>query len=867
MMAYLLRPAQEAKLVDDLEPGSLKDELLKDFDPSQETYEEYLQRKSMRENAAQGGVIGGGQLAQSTIDESRSRYSGEGMDYIYKRPEGTYRLIMGEKIYGSATNEKELSKLKKQRDKLIKTLPNLRVKYDLDALIKEWRKTLPTKDAKNWENFLKTKFPEGSNTPSSIRKRTENMLKLNESNFNPTEEYRNIVTKKQNLKKLEEAKKLVKAHNDSDQFLYDNKDVYKKLGLSQKPQIETVNPKTGKVYKSAFNEALINEVSKLMPMKQKVKNAFDKIKNENLKIYEPKGGSAVKRGGILKRMISDIVSRTGSVPYQASARLITEALSEHQNYLDIKDDFDYLEFRLAKKMKGKSFNEAIEYSKYMSGGLEMKNIEKFSKSYRLPEQNVMRFALRSAFNNFKTKTEGPVKIFNLKADGSPGKPIDFDKLKINYSSNMRNIDVNKIGFTYENQFFTKSNLRDKGFKSGLFDEVYQLTAKGNNPVPNPKNIKENIPLRTLLKINNDSLTIGHNDAKGGVTKLPFSNLRLEGGKLNVALFNAYKKIDNKKLRKLVVNKLQGEFGNLTGTDYEEAFINDQKKKASDIINKKTITEGTLYRGAGQSVIEDLGSDFFKQSKPFQQEAIRVAGIKSTDDVQTIINKINKAPIPNRAKALLLPIVYAGGVLTGADFLKKAGIGFDKEFEQTASAGETPLVEKGLSTGEQTAIGAGALGTYAARKPILKTLGAIARPVGKVLGAPSVAGGLSLSNILDYEKPEDASVLDRLDPRNYKVQDDPDLKMAGLDLLLPELIKKGAPRGSGIMSMIGRGLANPFGRAARVFTPVGATLTAAGIGKDYYDFAKDEIAKVKAMTPEERNFYNDLLMDEGGLLDW
>ena len=26
-------------LVDDLEPGSLKDELLKDFDPSQETYE------------------------------------------------------------------------------------------------------------------------------------------------------------------------------------------------------------------------------------------------------------------------------------------------------------------------------------------------------------------------------------------------------------------------------------------------------------------------------------------------------------------------------------------------------------------------------------------------------------------------------------------------------------------------------------------------------------------------------------------------------------------------------------------------------------------------------------------------------------
>ena len=46
-------------LVDDLEPGSLKDELLKDFDPSQETYEEYLQRKSLERpfNMADGGRI------------------------------------------------------------------------------------------------------------------------------------------------------------------------------------------------------------------------------------------------------------------------------------------------------------------------------------------------------------------------------------------------------------------------------------------------------------------------------------------------------------------------------------------------------------------------------------------------------------------------------------------------------------------------------------------------------------------------------------------------------------------------------------------------------------------------------------------
>jgi len=55
------RIMDQAALADDLEPGSLKDEMLKDFDPSQETYEEYLQRKRLGErpfNMNQGGRIG-----------------------------------------------------------------------------------------------------------------------------------------------------------------------------------------------------------------------------------------------------------------------------------------------------------------------------------------------------------------------------------------------------------------------------------------------------------------------------------------------------------------------------------------------------------------------------------------------------------------------------------------------------------------------------------------------------------------------------------------------------------------------------------------------------------------------------------------
>ena len=54
------RITAQAPIAEDLEPGSLRDEMLKGFDPSQETHEEYLQRINLERpfNAAHGGRIG-----------------------------------------------------------------------------------------------------------------------------------------------------------------------------------------------------------------------------------------------------------------------------------------------------------------------------------------------------------------------------------------------------------------------------------------------------------------------------------------------------------------------------------------------------------------------------------------------------------------------------------------------------------------------------------------------------------------------------------------------------------------------------------------------------------------------------------------
>jgi len=86
---------------------------------------------------------------------------------------------------------------------------------------------------------------------------------------------------------------------------------------------------------------------------------------------------------------------------------------------------------------------------------------------------------------------------------------------------------------------------------------------------------------------------------------------------------------------------------------------------------------------------------------------------------------------------------------GEDILKGTGM-MDKEYELTASAGDTPLVEKGLSTGEKAAIGTGAaatLGTKKGRNIAGRLLGAGFGPTG-IAGLTTVGGGYDLTNPLD-----------------------------------------------------------------------------------------------------------------------
>ena len=191
----------------------------------------------------------------------------------------------------------------------------------------------------------------------------------------------------------------------------------------------------------------------------------------------------------------------------------------------------------------------------------------------------------------------------------------------------------------------------------------------------------------------------------------------------------------------------------------------------------------------------------------------------------------KNPFSKKAMNLLsIPGFFIAGY-QGAELAKQKGIGFDKEFEQTAAVGDSPIVEKGLSTEKKVAAGtaaAGAIGT----KPGRKLLGKAFRTLGTRAASIPLAGLTVAENIRKGENIADAVV----DP------------LVGLELSFPGLFKENVakittnPTAQKILNL---------GRFARLTTPVGLGITAAGLGIDAAKFSRDRIRELQAMSPEQR----------------
>jgi hypothetical protein len=245
----------------------------------------------------------------------------------------------------------------------------------------------------------------------------------------------------------------------------------------------------------------------------------------------------------------------------------------------------------------------------------------------------------------------------------------------------------------------------------------------------------------------------------------------------------------------------------------------------------------------------------------------IAGLK-----KAFANPTSKSSLKllSQFPTVILPgLIGYGSYKYGEDILKGSGM-VDRKFEQTASIGDPPLIEEGFTTTEKLLAGTTAGGAaYAARKPILKTLGKIAR----IASYPSIAAGFGLGQFVDVNPFKFASDEELEAGKNFITRDekfgslkeDPSFALAGADLLYPEIAKQtvgkfAKPTGKGILSMLGRAAINPFGRLARGFTPLGIGLQ----GIELINQARKEQRRIDAMSPEEKE---DFIAEQESLLDF
>ena len=241
----------------------------------------------------------------------------------------------------------------------------------------------------------------------------------------------------------------------------------------------------------------------------------------------------------------------------------------------------------------------------------------------------------------------------------------------------------------------------------------------------------------------------------------------------------------------------------------------------------------------------------------------------------LINFLKNAPIPNRAKVLLFPIVAGTAAITGADLMTGS--------VEAAEPGQMPQgspkqlsEDQGLGLGEMAAIGAG---TAVAAKPAWKYA---VKPALKVLASPTAGLGFAGWSFVDNfnaskaETPE-GKVYDALTTGFKFGETEAPGSAVGTDLLFPEVVKQTAKKlGVDLSKKLPHSLAtkkgaqnaltalgkflwqnkkaialNPIGRAASAMTPVGLTLNAVALGKQLYTMGLEEQKRFEALSPEEQ----------------
>ena len=281
------------------------------------------------------------------------------------------------------------------------------------------------------------------------------------------------------------------------------------------------------------------------------------------------------------------------------------------------------------------------------------------------------------------------------------------------------------------------------------------------------------------------------------------------------------------------------------------IITAQAAKAGDVPLLPDVKKGAAIQNAFREFVKGIKND--PRMKRLGINVNRLADLAKAKAVDSKEYLKVVDDFVAKAGKFGIPLAGAYGVYKVAGFDTPTLAGEPGQMPQ-GSPGQLSEDEEGLSLGEKATIGAGAAGAYAARKPLMKAAGKTLKTVASPLGAVGFAGWTIADNLREGKSLPD-SVVD---------------KWVGVEMLFPEIAKQASARAGSLKGMekLG-GVADKIlklGRVGRMFTPVGAALTTVGLAKDYYRWAKDEIARLEKMEPDERKAYNEMMMDETAMYE-
>ena len=877
MMSWLTRPSkpktQVADLVDDLEPGSLKDELLKDFDPSQETHEEYLQRKNLDRpfNAQDGGranlAIGGGKF--------------EGTDLGTREGFATLNEVKKIKEYKNIPGKFYVKNLPVVRDTPIEELEKIPgyVRKTGDGVIFD-NKTNATK-------FTKSKLVKNILADRSITKQSDFQKQVSDlidegletaeiadrldSSTSTVSATRKIIGKKGQGGKPQQ--NLFGVLNEDGQF-----EKFFKEYLEKESKIEVAGRTRESKLWPVIKEALKN-VPKDASLEEKfaaIRN-FDKPSSKyGYQSKEIKGKKYDKKmGDYLYSHLSDSFNNAKKGFGKISMKQLAEAVPAYtyDTLLNLfgssKNNPDLIkgDDKISRNKRAKINNAKDVIKKLKEAGVVISQGDTDTagsgKSYLFEE---LTDEVKAKLNDIKPYKESSkdfdqkelrrlVAIFSRASE-------DYNKFGFAQMGSTLDEAASSLNTALINQFTSKKPDSRKNIAS--FDKVMT-----ENDLINLRNFIDDTPaIKNILSITFDK------SGKDGTYFKPRNLDNLSGGQLlkdlliekdHIFPVSEVSVLDQP--TKTFIGRF-GPGGALSESPYNKVlttnhfnnsirnniqnFLNvnpDNQEAIKQINNTLQGLDTTIYHNGryfGGKITPAISKQIEKMG--YTKLDLEKSVVDNIKGQESAIKKLKKQKYSDGAirKALsyskfAFPFVIGYGAFEhGEDLLKDSGL-IQKQFEQTASASDAPLVEEGFSTGEKLAgAGVAAGATYKYGPQILKAL----KNVGKV--GLKTAGSVPVSAYLSGKE---------------LTSEDPNYAIAGADLLLPELGKRVAGSGTGIMAKAGRFLTNPIGKLARGFTPVGIGLQ----GVELVNQAMKEQRRINNMRENDPEAYQQFIAEQEDML--